>query len=111
MSLFDIEVEVVKSVPPTVRIRPPEMGTPGRTKAWAVAGPGGDWLVFDHGDEMSVRGPGKDGPLVARVKEKWVRRMSPGDKWYHVEDAVGAIHVAKLLGAETPRFHLLWQLG
>lgn len=113
--LFDVVVETVKAEPVPLR------GTPAvprsTTKCYRVNGPGGrEWSIWDFGDEMTVHeGPGLLDEVAARVPVEKCRRMTAGDRWRHVEDAAGAIHVAKLLEEfgqpGSPTFHLLWRAG
>lgn len=80
------------------------------TKGYRVEGPGGKWSIWDHGDELTVcRGPNLADDVVARVPPEVARKMDAGHKRKHVESAAGSIHVAKLLGGDSPNFHLLWR--
>ncbi len=81
------------------------------TKRYTLCGPGEvKWAVWDHGDELIVtRGPNLTDPVAATVPVEFCRKMTDGDRWCHVQNAVGAIHVAVLLGSDSPNFRYLWR--
>jgi hypothetical protein len=87
-----------------------EMGKVGRTKTWRVQGHSCIWSVWDFGDELTIHeGPALTDHVYARVPEEVARRMDDGGRRMHVECATGAIHVAKLLGSDSPQLRLLWR--
>lgn len=80
-------------------------------RVWLVAGPGDrKWSIWDFGDEMTVHeGPGLLDRVMARVPEALCRRLTDGDRRFHMESAAGSIHVAKLLGSDNPIWYHLWR--
>lgn len=81
------------------------------TTGWRVAGPGNrSWSIWDHGDELTVRdGPNLTDTVVARVPTEWTKRLTPGERWAHVEGAASAVHAARLLDSDVPIFRQLWR--